>query len=160
MIEPTRLPLAVEAAAVPARRGALAIPEPFASKLARREKHPLGDHFGLTAFGVNLTRIAAGDPSGLHHHHTAQDELVYVLEGHPTLVTDAGEVELAPGMCAGFPAKGPAHHLENRTDRDVLVLEVGDRATGDEVRYPADDLVLATGPNGRRRFTHKDGKPY
>jgi len=156
----TRAPLAVEAAAVPVRKGAQLLPEPFASRLSRRVKHPLGDQFGLKAFGVNLTRVAAGDASALHHRHSVQDELVYVLEGHPTLVTDDGELELSPGMCAGFPAKGTAHHLENRTGRDVLVLEVGDRGAGDQVSYPNDDLALVTGPDGKRQAVHRDGTPY
>lgn len=160
MSEPAEPPIAVEAASVPSRRGAVRVPEPFATRLSRRVKHALGDHFGLKAFGVNLMRLAAGDASAIHHRHTVQDEFVYVLEGHPTLVTDAGEVRLSPGMCAGFPANGPAHHLENRTDREVVVLEVGDRAAGDQVLYPEDDLVLVTGPDGRRRFAHKDGTPY
>jgi uncharacterized cupin superfamily protein len=75
-------------------------------------------------------------------------------------VSDAGELPLAPGRCAGFPANGPAHHLENRTDREVLVLEVGDRAPGDHTSYPADDLVLTFGPDGRPRSLHQDGTPY
>lgn len=160
MGETTRPSIAIEAAAVPARTGAILVPEPFATLLSRRVKHALGDHFGLKAFGVNLTRLAAGDASALHHRHSLQDEFVYVLGGHPTLVTDGGEAPLSPGMCAGFPANGPAHHLENRTEHDVLVLEVGDRAPGDQVVYPDDDLVLAVGPDGKRRFTHKDGTPY
>lgn len=160
MTEAGKPPVAVEAAAVPSRRGALHLPEPFASRLSRRVKHALGDPFGLKAFGVNLTRLAAGDVSALHHRHTVQDEFVYVLEGHPTLVTDGAEVNLSPGMCAGFPASGPAHHLENRTDREVVVLEVGDRGPGDQVVYPGEDLVLAVGPDGKRRFTRRDGTPY
>jgi uncharacterized cupin superfamily protein len=160
MTEPTSPPIAVQASAVPPRTGAIHLPHPFAGLLRRRVKHPLGDAFGLKAFGVNLTRLAAGDASALHHRHSVQDELVYVLEGHPTLVTDAGELELAPGMCAGFPANGPAHHLENRTDREVVVLEVGDRAPGDQVSYPNDDLVLVATPDGKRRALHKDGAPY
>jgi uncharacterized cupin superfamily protein len=160
MSDPTRPPMAIEAAAVPSRTGALHLPEPFAKRLSRRVKHSLGDHFGLKAFGVNLTRLAAGDVSAFHHRHSLQDEFVYVLEGHPTLVTDGGETKLSPGMCAGFPANGPAHHLENRTEHEVLILEVGDRALGDQVVYPVDYLVLVVGPDGKRRFTHKDGTPY
>lgn len=38
-------------------------------------------------------------------------------------------------MCAGFPAAGRAHHLVNRTELDVLYLEIGDRAAGDEGFY-------------------------
>jgi uncharacterized cupin superfamily protein len=160
MSEAKSRPMAVVAAAIPSRKGAQLLPQPYAARLAGRVKHPLGDAFGLKAFGVNLTRLPAGDASALHHRHTGQDELVYVLEGRPTLVTDEGEVQLAPGMCAGFPAGGPAHHLENRTGQEVVVLEVGDRAPGDQVLYPAEDLVLIAGPDGKRRFTHKDGTPY
>jgi uncharacterized cupin superfamily protein len=85
---------------------------------------------------------------------------VYVLDGRPTVVTDDGEMELSPGMCAGFPAGGPAHHLENRTSQEVVVLEVGDRAGGDQVTYPAEDLALEFGANGQPHFTHRDGSPY
>ncbi len=155
-----RSPIAVEATSVAPRKGAQLVPEPFRTRLAGRVKHPLGDAFGLRAFGVNLMRLPPGDVSALHHRHSVQDELVYVLEGRPTLVTEAVEVELSPGMCAGFPANGPAHHLENRTSADVLVLEVGDRAGGDQVVWPHDDLALVVGPDGKRRFAHKDGTPY
>ncbi len=160
MSDRAKPPIAIEAAAVPSRAGAQLVPEPYRTLLSRRVKHALGDAFGLKAFGVNLTRLPAGDASSLHHRHTVQDEFVYVLEGAPTLVTDDGEVTLSPGMCAGFAASGPAHHLENRTDRDVLVLEVGDRAAGDQVIWPLDDLALVVGADGRRRFAHKDGTPY
>ena len=153
-------PIAVDAAATPSRKGALILPEPFAGRLSGRMKHALGDVFGVKTFGVNLTRIPPGTVSSVHHRHTVQDEFVYVLEGHPTLVTDAGEAPLSPGMCAGFAANGPAHHLENRTDREVVVLEVGDRASGDEVVYPGEDLKLVPGPDGKRRFVHADGTPY
>ena len=77
-------------------------PEPFASQMQGREKRPLGDLFGLTNFGVNLTQLAPGAVSSLRHAHTTQDEFIYILEGHPTLHTDEGRTRLSPGMCAGF----------------------------------------------------------
>ena len=135
-------------------------PEPFASRMAGRVKRPLGDLFGLKSFGVNLTRLPPGAVSALHHRHSRQDEFVYVLEGEPTLLTDAGEVQLRPGMAAGFPAGGTAHHLENRTERDCVILEVGDRAPGDAVSYPVDDIEAAMGEDGTWRFAHKDGTSY
>jgi uncharacterized cupin superfamily protein len=153
-------PLAVDAASAPPRTRSSNYPEPFASRMSRREKRPLGDLFGLTSFGVNRTRLTPGGVSALHHRHSRQQEFVYVLEGEPTLVTDAGEVHLRPGMCAGFPANGAAHHLENRTERDVVVLEVGDRIAGDEGTYPADDIKAAMGDDGKWSFEHKDGTPY
>ena len=63
-------------------------------------------------------------------------------------------------MCAGFAANGPAHHVENRTDADVVVLEVGDRTPGDQGSYPSDDLRAKMGPDGKWQFAHKDGTPY
>jgi uncharacterized cupin superfamily protein len=63
-------------------------------------------------------------------------------------------------MCAGFLPNEAAHHLENRTERDVVVLEVGDRVAGDEGDYPADDIKAVMGDDGKWRFEHKDGTPY
>lgn len=161
MTDDTRKPqLAIRAADAPLRTKPSNYPEPFASRMTKREKRPLGDLFGLRNFGVNLTRLKPGGISALLHRHSRQDEFVYVLEGTPTLVTDAGEIALGPGMCAGFPAEGIAHQLVNRTGSDVVYLEIGDRAPGDEGTYPADDLKATLGPDGAWRFTRKDGRPY
>lgn len=154
------LPIAIVAADVPPRAKPTNYPPVFAVRVAGRDKRPLGDLFGLRNFGVNLTRLAPGGMSALRHAHTTQDEFVYVLEGHPTLVTDAGRTPLAPGMCAGFRAgTGNGHHLVNESGEDVVYLEVGDRIPGDSASYPDDDLA-ATMVDGRWRFVHRDGSPY
>lgn len=150
-------PVAIHAAEAPRRARATGYPADLAARVAGREKHPLGDLFGLTVFGVNLTRLAPGAWSALHHRHGKQDEFIYVVAGTPTLVTDAGDTQLAPGMCAGFVAGGSPHHVENRTASDVLILEVGDRGAGDSVFYPDDDLAAVMGPDGKWRYTRKDG---
>lgn len=152
-------PVALVAAEVPPRARATGYPADLAARVAGRDKRPLGDLFGLSTFGVNLTRLAPGAWTALHHRHERQDEFVYVLEGTPTLITDAGETALAPGMCAGFPAGGSPHHLENRGNTDVVILEIGDRGLGDSVEYPNDDLAAAMGPDGKWRYTRKDGTP-
>ena len=155
-------PVALVAAEVPARVRKSLYPEVFAAKVGERIKQPLGDPFGLTVFGVNITTLKPGAMSALRHAHTSQDEFIYVLEGTPTLVTDAGETMLKPGMCAGFKcATGDAHHLLNRGDVDVVYLEVGDRTPGDAVTYPDDDLFVTKSPDGKSRtMTRKDGTPY
>ena len=136
-------------------------PEPFASRTKGRVKRQIGDVFGLSNFGVNLTHLAPGSCSSLRHGHTQQDEFVYILSGHPALITDRGETPLSPGMCAGFKAgTGDAHHLINRTTTEVVYLEIGDRSAGDSVNYPDDDLQLIQEPDGGFRSFHKDGKPY
>ena len=151
---------AIEAAAAAARAKSSNYPEPFAGRVAGRIKRPLGDLFGLSNFGVNLTTLEPGAQSALLHRHSRQDEFVYILEGEPVLVTETGETALRPGMCAGFAAAGTAHHLVNRTDGDVVYLEIGDRTAGDDVTYPADDLKAELGADGKWVFTGKDGRPY
>jgi len=153
-------PIAVKADTVPPRTRPSTYPEPFFSRMARREKRPLGDHFGLKNFGVNLTKLSPGGESALLHRHSKQDEFIFILQGEPTLVTDVEEISLCPGMCAGFPALGVAHQLVNRTDKDVVYLEIGDRSSGDEASYPNDDIQAVLGADGKWRFTHKDGRPY
>jgi hypothetical protein len=101
---------------------------------------------------VNLTRLAPGAVSALHHRHSHQDEFIYVVEGEPTLFTDAGETQLRPGMVAGFAADGTAHHLKNHTGRDCVILEVGDRTKGDEVSYPTDDIQPVIGEDGKWQY--------
>lgn len=131
-------------------------PPQFAQRVAGRVKRQLGDAFGLSRFGVNLTVLPPGAQSALLHRHTEQEEFVYILAGQPTLRTDAGEVKLEPGMCVGFRPGGVAHHLINRTEGEVHYLEVGDRGVTDQGEYPEDDLA-AEWSDGGWRFAHKDG---
>jgi uncharacterized cupin superfamily protein len=152
--------IAIEAASAPLRAKQSTYPEPFFSRMLKREKRPLGDLFGLKNFGVNITTLLPGGDSALLHRHSRQDEFIYILQGQPTLVTDRGEVEVSPGMCAGFPAGGIAHQLVNRTGDNVIFLEVGDRTPGDEGSYPVDDLKAVLGPDGQWQFSHKDGSKY
>ena len=135
-------------------------PEPFKSRVKGRIKRRLGDEFGLKNFGVNLTTLAPGALSSIRHGHTVQDEFIYVLQGNPTLITNAGETRLQPGMCAGFKAgAGDAHCLRNDTNEEVRYLEVGDRLPGDDAAYPDDDLAVRI-VDGAYVFSHKDGTPY
>jgi uncharacterized cupin superfamily protein len=153
-------PIAVVAAEVPFRAKRTIYPQPFASRVAGRDKRILGDLFGLKNFGVNLTRLAPGAISSLRHCHAKQDEFLYVLQGRPTLRTDEVATQLAPGMCAGFRAgSGNAHQLVNETGEEVVFLEIGDRTKEEAVVYPDDDIQLAT-IDGRQVVTHKDGTPY
>lgn len=158
--KPPLPPDAVNATDVPPRAQASNYPPVFAVRMAGRTKRVLGDIFGIRKFGVNLTELAPGAVSALLHKHTLQEEFVYVLSGHPILVTEDSEVPLSPGMCAGFSPQGKAHQLVNRTNDVVVYLEIGDRVAGDAASYPADDLVAVMGDNGKWAFRHKDGRAY
>src|SRR5919202_1150082 len=94
---------ALDPQAVPPRATS-GYPEPFRSRVLPREKRALGDALGLTRIGINLTTLPPGKESSMRHHHTHEDEFVFVLEGEVVLRTDEGEQVLSAGMCAGFPA--------------------------------------------------------
>ncbi len=150
----------IAAADAPPKAKQTNYPEPFAARVSGRLKRPLGDFFGLTNFGVNHTKLAPGAVTALRHHHSRQDEFIYVVSGTPTLVTETEERLLEPGMCVGFKAGDPnSHHFVNKSAQEVILLEVGDRTAGDSVTYPHDD-IQATLIDGQWRFTHKDGQPY
>lgn len=136
-------------------------PSPFRSENRRRWNRRIGDHAGISNYGVILTRIAPGGQSSHRHAHSRQDEFVYVLDGEVLLETNAGSQTLTSGMCAGFPAgAGDAHRFVNATSRDVLLLVIGDRTAGDEITYPDIDMQGKLGPDGKYRFTRKDGSDF
>src|SRR5271168_2229247 len=131
-------------------------PAPFDVACAARARQRLGDAAQLTDFGVNLMRLPPGAWSSQRHWHSAEDEFVFVLEGEVVLVTDAGEEVLAAGECAGFKAGiRDGHHLQNRSAREAVVLEIGSRKVAeDEGDYPDIDLRFLKGRGG---YVRKDG---
>jgi len=152
-------PVAIDPMELPERTGS-GYPRPFAERMGERARRAMGDAFGLTQFGVNLARLGPGAHSALRHAHALEDEFVYILEGTPTLVTDAGESVLRAGMCAGFPAgTGDAHALVNRSDADVVYLEIGSRKEDEAVDYPEDGMIGRT-LDGRWTYLHEDGTPF
>jgi uncharacterized cupin superfamily protein len=134
-------------------------PAPYDEPCRQRQRRRLGDAAGLTQFGVNLLRLPPGVWSSQRHWHTAEDEFVYILEGEVVLVTDAGEEVLRAGDCAGFKAgEANGHHLQNRSNAEVVLLEIGSRnPENDGVDYPGIDLEIRSGDRG---FVHKDGTPH
>ena len=152
------MPKRVDLNRVPAVIGS-GYPAPFGEPCAARARQRLGASSGLNDFGVNLLRLPPGAWSSQRHWHTAEDEFVFVVEGEVVLITDSGEEILRAGESAGFKAGvKDGHHLQNRSPRDAIVLEVGSRKPDDEVEYP--DIDLRSLPAGAGHFTHRDGTPY
>ena len=144
-----------------AESNATTYPAPLRPLNAKRWNRRLGDHASLGNFGVNLTRVEPGGQSSARHAHKKQDEFIWVLEGTVVLETNEGAQTLGAGMCAGFPAGcGNAHRFVNRTDKDVLLLVIGDRTPFDEIDYPDIDNHATAGADGKYVYTRKDGTPY
>ena len=148
-IEPTKIPV----------KTGSGYPTPFDLPCAARARQRLGDAAGLTDFGVNLLRLPPGAWSSQRHWHSAEDEFVFIVEGEVVLVTDTGEELLRSGDCAGFKAGvKDGHHLQNRSDRDAILLEVGSRRVAeDEGEYPDIDMRFLKNDAG---YAHRDGTLY
>ena len=142
----------------PTRFGS-AYPAPFDEPCRARKRWKLGDVAGLTQFGVNLMRLPPGAWTSQRHWHNAEDEFVWVVSGAVVLVTDAGEEILRFGDCAGFAAGVPdGHHIQNRSDTEAVLLEVGSRREAEDgCDYPDIDMVVDPGSKIYRR---RDGTPY
>ena len=127
--------------------------EPCRNKLRRR----LGAAAGLKTLGINLLELEPGAWSSQLHWHALAEEFVLVLEGEVVLVTGGGEELLRAGDCAGFAAGDPnGHHLQNRSERRAVILEVGPaNLAHDESFYPGIDLK-----SNASGYSHADGTPY
>jgi uncharacterized cupin superfamily protein len=133
-------------------------PPPYDEPCRTRQRTRLGNAAGLTQFGVNLLRLPPGCWSAQRHWHVGEDEFIYVVSGEVVLVTDAGDEVLRLGDCAGFKAGDKnGHCLQNRSNTDATVLEVGTRVPGgDTAYYPECDMVAVPGGT----YTRRDGTPY
>jgi uncharacterized cupin superfamily protein len=148
----------IELTKIPLKTGS-GYPTPFDLPCAARARQRLGDAAGLTDFGVNLLRLPPGAWSSQRHWHSAEDEFVFIVEGEVVLVTDAGEELLRSGDCAGFKAGvKDGHHLQNRSDRDAILLEVGSRRVAEDVcEYSDIDMRSLKNDAG---YVHRDGTLY
>ncbi len=135
-------------------------PAPFNEIAKGRFRKRLGDAGGLDQFGVNLCRLEPGSASAQRHWHEKEDEFVFIVSGEAVLIEDDGETALKPGDAAAFKAGVPnGHHLVNRSDRDVVFLEMGTRVKRDVCHYSDIDMICDIDETGDR-FVHKDGTLY
>lgn len=152
------MPVIEDPAKLPERRTTI-YPAPFDKGFEKRAKRALTGLLGLTQFGMNLTTLEPGAQSSHRHWHAREDEAIVMLEGVLTLITDEGEQDLTPGMIAGFPAGvANGHHLVNRGRKPATYLEIGTRASDEDVVYSDLDL-RASKRGGTFLFTRKSGEP-
>jgi uncharacterized cupin superfamily protein len=107
-----------------------------------RERAFLGKQAGAEKLGASIWVIEPGDAAYPYHFHYNDEEMLIVLEGTPSLRTDAGWRELERGELVSFPA-GPngAHQLANRSDSPARILAISTIQDADAVVYPDSDKV-------------------
>ncbi len=153
-------PSTVVVSTLPLKTGSAYPPPHNQEVLGRSRWAGLGDLFGLDQFGVNVVTLLPGAWSSHRHWHAQEDEFVYMLEGEVTLVDDAGDHVMTPGMCAGFKAgNGNGHHLKNVSDKPAVYLEMGSRKTVESVTYSDIDMMAAKN-GGPWKYVKKDGNDF
>lgn len=112
-------------------------PEGFRSRRAR-----IGYELGTELIGCSLWELPAGEAAYPYHFHYADEELVIVLTGRPTLRTPEGVRELEEGEALRFPLgeKG-AHQIINRSEESVTLLAVSSSGRPDVIVYPDSDKI-------------------
>lgn len=104
----------------------------------------LGRQAGSERLGLSLWEVPAGQVAYPYHHHLAEEELVIVLAGRPSLRTPDGWRELAEGEVISFQrGAAGAHQLVNRTEQTVRFLSVSTSGDPDIVIYPDSDKIGA-----------------
>ena len=150
--------IAVRALDLPSRRGS-GYPAPHDVPCRERVRRALGDVFGLSQFGVNLLELPPGAWSSQRHWHERQDELVYVLEGEATVVTDEGETTAVGRHGRRLPRghrQWPSHRQPLQSRR--APLEVGTRTAEETAHYSDIDMMYREDADAEGYFT-KDGRP-
>jgi uncharacterized cupin superfamily protein len=114
----------------------------------RRAK--LGAQAGAQRLGASLYEIPSGQATFPFHAHFANEELLIVVSGRPSLRTAEGWRELDPGEVVSFRV-GPdgAHQVMNRGEEPARVLVVSEMNAPEVSVYPDTGKVLAgTRPPG------------
>ena len=117
----------------------------------------VGDLGGLTQFGVNKTILPTNSATAMRHWHEEEDEFVFIISGSAILVDKDGEHEMNSGDCATFKAgDNNGHAIVNKSNKDVVLLEVGTRSKKDIVHYTDKDLINEVDRTQTKQNTFKD----
>jgi uncharacterized cupin superfamily protein len=131
-------------------------PAGFRSRRAR-----IGYELGSELIGASLFELPPGEAAYPYHYHYADEEIVIVVSGRPTLRAPDGERELEPGEAVRFElGEAGAHQIRNDGEETVAFLAISSHGRPDVVVYPDSDKIgvgerLPRG-GGLRAFFRKD----
>jgi uncharacterized cupin superfamily protein len=110
----------------------------------------VGRQAGCAQLGASLWELPPGQAAYPYHWHVAQEELLFVLAGRPTLRTPEGERGLDPGEVVAFPVgESGAHQMINRTEEAVRFLVVSPVGGAEVCVYPDSAKLGAYGEDPR-----------
>jgi uncharacterized cupin superfamily protein len=121
---------------------------------------------GSDRLGLSLWELPPGEAAYPYHYHLAEEELVVVLDGRPSLRTPDGWRELQEGEVVPFlRGERGGHQLVNRTEDTVRFLAFSTNGEPDVVLYPDSGKLgaferLALGGGLRAMFRLSDTVEY
>jgi uncharacterized cupin superfamily protein len=103
----------------------------------------LGRQAGSERTGLSMWELPAGERAYPYHWHLAEEELIVVLSGRPSLRTPDGWRELEEGEVVAFPVgERGAHEIANRSGQTVRFLSFSNQQP-DIVVWPESGKVGA-----------------
>lgn len=134
----------------------------------RTKRASLGHQAGSDRLGASLFEIKPGNAAFPLHFHLANEEMLIVVTGTPSLRTAEGERVLAEGEVVPFlVGEEGAHQVINRTDQPVRILMISERVAPDIVIRPESGKLSAFGrPPGAHGegmhgvFHERDSAPF
>ncbi len=102
-----------------------------------RRRAAVGRQAGAVELGATLHVLQPGETAYPYHFHFANEELMVVLEGRPSLRTPSGWEELSEGDVVAHPVgEEGAHQVTNRSSGPVRFLMVSEMNGPEVVVYP------------------------
>lgn len=136
-------------------------PDGFRGRRAR-----IGYELGTELIGCSLWELPPGEAAYPYHFHYADEELLIVLSGRPTLRSPEGMRELEEGEALHCPlGEQGAHQILNQTEESATFLAISSNGRPDVVVYPDSGKVgvgerLPRGGGLRAFFRQKDAVDY
>ncbi len=125
------------------------------------EKRPTGSECSFetpmaefTQLGIRLHVLPPGQPNGLYHSESQQEDF-FVLAGECTLLVEGEERLLRPWDFFHSPA-GTEHIFVGAGDEPCVILMIGSRSGDWRVRYPASELAARYGASVQRETSDPD----
>ena len=104
---------------------------------------------GLSRLSLGIARVPPGKESFLYHRHERDEEFLYILSGRGIAEIGEERFEVGPGDFMGFPAPdGPAHHLSNPFEEELVYLMGGESSGFDMGHFPRLGRRIVFGPSG------------
>ena len=126
-----------------------------ADKFPGRHVAPVGAHAGARQLAANVYELDPGAVGSPLHVHHANEELLLVLAGTPSLRGPDRTQLLSAGAVVAFPrGQAGAHSLVNRSDAPVRYIVVSTTNRPDVVEYPDTGATLVVLAEQRLAYPH------